>query len=251
MPNPELSQKQIEANRANALKSTGPRSNQGKHHSSKNAIKHGFFARDLLIPGEDPQELSELKVGMLKRLNPRDALELTLVDQIVADLWKLRRVRKAERDLFIKADEASRASGQTNPTDPGVLLARMLCTDDSEQNLDRLHRYERRLESSVFRGLREMRRLRMEESIDEPCDFVKQTIGQHEQENIPPADGAETCENEASPGSESASERDPNARFDQNEPVVKADNSQPRWNRSSDGSVEPVSALASLAETPK
>jgi len=223
MPIRETSQRQIEANRANALKSTGPRSEEGKRSSSRNAIKHGFFARDLVIPGEDPQELSELKTSLLKRLNPRDALELTMVDQIVADLWKLRRVRKAERDLFIKADEGSRVPGQTNPTDPGILLARMLCTDQSDQNLDRLHRYERRLESSVFRGLREMRRLRMEESIDEPGDFVKQTIEQHEQENISQADGAEKCENEANPGSESASVTITNTRFDQNEPRIGPD----------------------------
>ena len=45
---------QIAANRANAQKSTGPTSAEGKSISRFNALKHGLDAQSLIIPGEDP-----------------------------------------------------------------------------------------------------------------------------------------------------------------------------------------------------
>ena len=95
-----ISDKKLQANRRNALKSTGPRTTQGKSRSSRNAITHGLFARNLLLPDESSQELHELKMSILKRLNPRDMLELQLVDQIVADCWMGRRARSAEQVLY-------------------------------------------------------------------------------------------------------------------------------------------------------
>ena len=49
-------EKQIQANRNNAKKSTGPRTEQGKAASSQNALKHGLLARDAVLPGEDPAD---------------------------------------------------------------------------------------------------------------------------------------------------------------------------------------------------
>ena len=47
---------QIKANGKNAKKSTGPRSEEGKARSAKNALKHGLLARDTVLPGEDPAD---------------------------------------------------------------------------------------------------------------------------------------------------------------------------------------------------
>ena len=48
--------KQIQANRNNATKSTGPRTGEGKARVSQNALKHGLLARDAVLPDEDPAE---------------------------------------------------------------------------------------------------------------------------------------------------------------------------------------------------
>ena len=53
--------KQIEANRANALRSTGPRTEAGKAASSGNALRHGFTARRVVIEGEDPVLFDRLR----------------------------------------------------------------------------------------------------------------------------------------------------------------------------------------------
>lgn len=55
------SSKQIEANRRNALRSTGPRTPEGKHASRLNAFKHGSRAEEIVIPGlEDPTEFDAI-----------------------------------------------------------------------------------------------------------------------------------------------------------------------------------------------
>ena len=47
------SEKQAEANRRNALNSTGPKTPEGKAAVSHNALRHGLLSRDILLPGED------------------------------------------------------------------------------------------------------------------------------------------------------------------------------------------------------
>ncbi len=92
--------KQIEANKQNALVSTGPVTPEGKAIAAQNAVKHGIFARDLLITAgdgkEDEQEYSELLDGLILSLHPTGQMECLLVEKIAADYWRLRRVLRFE-----------------------------------------------------------------------------------------------------------------------------------------------------------
>ena len=80
--NPNTSAKQQEANRRNALRSTGPRTAAGKEHVRPNAVKHGLVAREILIPGEDLEALEELAGRMRAELHPVGAEEEALVERI-------------------------------------------------------------------------------------------------------------------------------------------------------------------------
>ena len=92
--------KQLEANKQNALVSTGPVSPEGKALVSQNAVKHGIFARDLIITSgdgkEDHQEYNELLDGLIVSLTPSGQMERLLVEKIAADYWRLRRVLRFE-----------------------------------------------------------------------------------------------------------------------------------------------------------
>ena len=76
---------QIEANRINAQKSTGPKSNKGKASARFNAIKHGMTARTIMpvLPQEDPKELEERTQQAITAMEPRNPLELELVRRAV------------------------------------------------------------------------------------------------------------------------------------------------------------------------
>ena len=72
-------QAQLNANRLNAQKSTGPTSPEGKAASSLNALKSGIDAYSHIIPGEDPAELEALTAQFLLHYKPTGPTQLSLV----------------------------------------------------------------------------------------------------------------------------------------------------------------------------
>src|SRR5713101_2035842 len=82
--------KQIEANRLNAKKSTGPRSVAGKAVSSMNALKSGVDAKSDVIRGEDPAALQALTDAYIERYQPATVEERQHVDVMIradAQIW--------------------------------------------------------------------------------------------------------------------------------------------------------------------
>ncbi|HVW86919.1 MAG TPA: hypothetical protein VHB50_19670 [Bryobacteraceae bacterium] len=87
------------ANQTNATLSTGPRTEEGKSASSKNAITHGLFARRGVVRPEEIEAYAELSTRLWAELNPEGALEETLAYEIVNASWRLRRCAMAETEL--------------------------------------------------------------------------------------------------------------------------------------------------------
>jgi fructose-1,6-bisphosphatase class II len=92
--------RQIEANRRNAQKSTGPTTAEGKAISSLNALKSGIDAWSNIIPGEDPAELEALTTQFLLHFRPADPIQLSLVDTLISAEWIQRRLRRIEAQLW-------------------------------------------------------------------------------------------------------------------------------------------------------
>jgi hypothetical protein len=93
-------QAQLNANRLNAQKSTGPTSPEGKAASSLNALKSGIDAWSHIIPGEDPAELEALTAAFLLHYRPAGPSQLALVDTLVSTEWIQRRLRRIEAQLW-------------------------------------------------------------------------------------------------------------------------------------------------------
>src|ERR1035437_5167076 len=91
---------QIDANRANAPKSTGPRSAEGKSASRFNALKHGIDAASIVIPGEDPADYDSLAAQYHHEFRPQSASESFHVDTMFRADWQKRRLQRAEADLY-------------------------------------------------------------------------------------------------------------------------------------------------------
>ena len=91
---------QIEANRRNALKSTGPRTPEGQAVSRLNALKTGIDARSQVIPGESPEDLETLALDYHHRFHPAAPEQSFLVDTLIQSEWLLRRYRKVEAQLW-------------------------------------------------------------------------------------------------------------------------------------------------------
>jgi hypothetical protein len=95
-----MSPEQIAANRANAQKSTGPKTPAGRAASRMSAVKHGILSREVIVRGlnyrESYQEFSALHLRFRQDLKPAGPAEEMLVDQIVTAHWRLRRALMAE-----------------------------------------------------------------------------------------------------------------------------------------------------------
>src|SRR5918994_3649371 len=94
------SEKKAEANRQNALKSTGPKTPEGKDAVRLNALRHGLLSQEILLPGEDEEDLRELGERLRAELQPVGELDNLLVDRIIASYWRLRRLGRVETGIF-------------------------------------------------------------------------------------------------------------------------------------------------------
>src|SRR4051812_48956136 len=97
---PPVSAAKVAANRANAQKSTGPRTDAGKAASRVNAVKHGLRAEIVVLPGEDPREFADFVDATVRELRPNGALQAGMAREVAVYTWRLRRVPAAERMLF-------------------------------------------------------------------------------------------------------------------------------------------------------
>ena len=122
-------ERQIEANRQNALSSTGPRSDAGKARSATNAIMHGFTARRALLPGEDAEMLDTLNRLMVDKFGPHGPYEADLVATAASLIWRLRDELIAARDKF----KAKAAAGVITDVRTGEILA-MVSVPDFDPN---------------------------------------------------------------------------------------------------------------------
>src|SRR5580700_9445810 len=89
-----------EASRANAQKSTGPRTTAGKAVSRFNALKHGIYAVHQIMFDETPEDLADLTAEYHELYSPADSKERFLVDALVHNEWRLRRMRRVEAELW-------------------------------------------------------------------------------------------------------------------------------------------------------
>jgi hypothetical protein len=112
------SRKQLEANRANAKQSTGPKSALGKARSSMNACKHGLTAKTIVIGDEDPGQFEILRAAFEDEFQPRSLMERELVEYLAALTWRRRRVPVFEAGLI----EAIRAEIDPAQSDASAQL---------------------------------------------------------------------------------------------------------------------------------
>lgn len=186
----------IEANRRNALMSTGPRTPEGKAASRFNAVSHGLTASAPLLPHEEREDYEELAGAFREELAPIGALEELLVARIAARMFRLARVTRIETGVLVWELHGDAAELDSDSGDEGRSLRRLLAglgdgndhTDMRQQQardadearsgdlarlgrafirdaaganaLSKLSRYEARLDRALLRDLAELHRLK-------------------------------------------------------------------------------------------
>src|SRR5687767_6483938 len=145
------SSRQADANRKNAQRSTGPRSDVGKAAVRLNAMTHGLLAQQAVLPDEDAAAFAEFASRLRANLQPVGELEELHVELMAAAAWRLRRLLRIEVDLFRQEplDILTRGKG----------IGQAFKMDSSGANaFSKLSRYEAGIERSLYRALHELQR---------------------------------------------------------------------------------------------
>jgi hypothetical protein len=92
--------RQIEANRRNALRSTGPKTEDGKRRSRQNAVRHGLTSETVIAALEDIEDYQAFEAAVIADYDARTAVERELVLRLASLLWRIRRATAIETDLL-------------------------------------------------------------------------------------------------------------------------------------------------------
>jgi hypothetical protein len=99
-PQPLIPERRIRANRANAMLSTGPRTDSGKQRSSLNALGHGLTAASAVLPSEDRAAYDTHCRGFFDEYQPATPTETQLVTELADAAWRINRIPLLEAELF-------------------------------------------------------------------------------------------------------------------------------------------------------
>lgn len=139
--------KQMEANRRNALKSTGPQSEAGKQRAAVNATRHGLYSNRVVMQYEHEEHFRQLRENLLRDWKPANSQQILLVEQIAQAAWRLQRAIRVETGTFdlYSRELCHQAGVDHNPHgDEGLAIVFAQNTFD----LDRLRRYITALQRS-------------------------------------------------------------------------------------------------------
>ena len=131
--------RQIEANRRNASKSTGPVTEEGKQHSRCNAVRHGLMAETVIGALEDAADYRAFEAAIVADYDAQSAVERELVLRLASLLWRLRRATTMETGLFeMQAEQLRqfRQARQVHPDQRKIVYA-MFARTDADVDPDR------------------------------------------------------------------------------------------------------------------
>ena len=101
-------EKQTNANRQNAKKSSGPRTPKGKTRTAQNALKHGLLAQDSVIPSEEAADFDNHLTAIEDSYLPRNRVEKEIVRQIADVMWRMQRLSRIESAAIAASIERTR-----------------------------------------------------------------------------------------------------------------------------------------------
>jgi hypothetical protein len=110
--------RQVEANRRNALVSTGPQTEAGKKRSRGNAVRHGLTAETVIVGLEDAEDYKAFELSVTSDFDVQTAVERELVLRLASLLWRLRRAAAIETGLLQIQSEIQREAKHAQATQP-------------------------------------------------------------------------------------------------------------------------------------
>jgi hypothetical protein len=164
VPQSQISEAQLAANRQNAQKSTGPRTEEGKRRCRINATRHGLTGQFHAFSHEDKRAFDEHCTNLMADFKPETYREKILAMSIAEDMWRLNRARAMENNIF--ALGMSGAIGDATDVDSpeghaaAACQARVWLADG--KNIQLLALYETRIRRNIEKNEKQLNQLQAE-----------------------------------------------------------------------------------------
>jgi hypothetical protein len=153
---------QVQANRANAQLSTGPRTDEGKENSSQNAFKHGLRSANPVAPGEDPSAWQAFALEVIQELDPAGIAQRLLAERIAFLQWKLLRIPAIEATAMSSTRQYLRDTATRRREQIPLYPSSAMLVAANLDTMAKLQSYEMRLQRALAQARREYQQLKQQ-----------------------------------------------------------------------------------------
>jgi hypothetical protein len=150
-------ERKLSANRANAVKSRGPITPQGKRNSSRNNMRHGLLSNSVLIEGESPERFAALLNSLYTEHEP--ATERILVEKMAVAQWRQRRLWTVD-STAITQKIRRQSDCLAAETPPIRTMHAIRAIAENGRHADLMSRYEHRFDRRYYHALEALDRPR-------------------------------------------------------------------------------------------
>ena len=174
-------------NRANAQKSTGPRTAAGKQRSKLNALRHGLTGQTVVLPTEDHSAYQRHSQSFLDEYRPQGATETQLVQSLIDSSWQLNRAAAVETNLFSLGITETEDRIRANHPEAQDALAMALTFREHNRAFANIGVYRQRLTRQFERTLVLLRQIQAErrQTVERQLDQAAKILKMHQDENLP------------------------------------------------------------------
>jgi hypothetical protein len=181
------SEKQLAANRANAQKSTGPTTAEGKNRSRINATRHNLTGQVAALTEPDRIAFEAFSQNFIHDLEPRGAMEFQIVNRIISDSWRLNRASAIEDNLFAVSHHLGEVGDPDNHPQIEDAFHNAETFAQRAKTLQLLSLYEQRLNRTVQKNIAFLKSLQAEREARRAAEMeeAKRLLQLSEMRNLP------------------------------------------------------------------
>ena len=174
-------------NRANAQKSTGPRTEAGKQRSKLNALRHGLTGQTVVLPTEDHSAYQRHSQSFLDEYGPKGATETQLVQSLIDTSWRMNRAAAVETNLFSLGITEMEDRVRASHPDAEAALAMALIFRENARAFSQISVYSQRLARQFQNTLAQLRELQDERRRRESHQLfdAAQLLQMHKEDGLP------------------------------------------------------------------
>ena len=166
-----LSNRQMRANQANAQKSTGPRTEEGKQAARLNGLRHGLTGQVSVMTDDNRRELNAFCDPIIARLRPDGPLELALAHLVAQSYWRLNRIQSIEDGIFALGHSYPANLINSGAEQVDVLLSESTTFMRSSKDILNITLYESRINRTLKKHMDQLTSLQTERKAAEEKAF--------------------------------------------------------------------------------